>query len=82
VTLRATVSDPDGNRVTLRWWQHHDAGTYPGDIAVADPVAFETTFRVPDDATDGQTIHVVLEAQDDGVPSLTRYQRVVVTVRP
>jgi len=30
----------------------------------------------------GQTIHVILEATDGGTPSLTRYQRVVLTVQP
>jgi hypothetical protein len=27
----------------------------------------------------GKTIHVILEATDDGQPALTRYRRVVVT---
>jgi hypothetical protein len=35
---------------------------------------------VPNDATPGQTIQLVLEATDDGTPALTRYQRVVVSV--
>lgn len=80
VTLEGVIADPDGNALTVRWWQHHDAGTYAGDVAIATPNAAETTVRVPADATAGQTIHVILEAQDDGMPSLTRYQRVVITV--
>jgi len=80
VRLQAQVSDPDHNAVAVRWWQYNDAGTYPGDIALSAPAALETTFRVPDDAAPGQTIHVILEATDNGTPPLTRYQRVVVTV--
>ena len=82
VNLRGSVSDPDNNKVTTKWWQYNEAGTYTADIAVADANALETSFRVPDDATPGQTIHFILEATDDGTPTLTRYQRVVVTVRP
>jgi hypothetical protein len=82
VSLRGIVSDPDGNRVTTRWWQDYEAGTYPGDITVADANATVTTFRVPADARAGQTIHLILEATDDGAPTLTRYQRIIVTVRP
>ena len=82
VNLRGTVSDPDGNRVTARWWQDDEAGTYPGDVTIADPHATVTTFRVPADAGPGQTIHIILEATDEGTPTLTRYQRVIVTVRP
>jgi hypothetical protein len=80
VSLSGEVSDPDHDSVTTQWWQHNDAGTYPGDIAIADPSALATTFRVPDDAKAGQTIHVILEATDSGTPHLTRYQRVIVTV--
>jgi Protein of unknown function (DUF1593) len=81
VQLRGEVSDPDHNAVKATWWQYNDAGTYPGDIAFSDPATLTTSFRVPDDAGPGQTIDVILEATDDGIPPLTRYQRVVVTVQ-
>jgi hypothetical protein len=29
----------------------------------------------------GNTIHLILEVTDDGIPNLTRYQRVIITVR-
>ena len=81
VRIQGEVSDPDHDAVTTRWWQYNDAGTYPGDIVFSDPASLITIFRVPDDARPGQTIHVILEATDDGTPPLTRYQRVIVTVR-
>jgi len=81
VKLQGEVSDPDHNSVKVMWWQYNDAGTYPGDIAFSDPAALATTFRVPQDAKAGQTIDVILEATDNGSPPLTRYERVVVTVR-
>lgn len=81
VTLHGETSDPDHNEVNVTWWQYNDAGTYPGDIDFSNASRAETTFRVPDDAKSGQTIHVILEATDNGTPALTRYQRVVVTVK-
>ena len=39
-------------------------------------------MRESSDAQAGQTIHVILEATDNGTPSLTRYQRVIVTIQP
>ena len=81
VHLQGEVSDPDHNSVKVTWWQYNDAGTYPGDVTISDPTALTTTLRVPDDAKSGQTINVILEATDNGKPSLTRYQRVVVTVQ-
>jgi hypothetical protein len=79
VRLRGEVSDPDGNRVTLKWWQFADADTYPGQVTLANPTAVTTSFQMPADATPGQTIHVILEGTDNGSPALTRYQRVIVT---
>ena len=81
VRLEAIASDPDRNTVKVNWWQYNDAGTYPGDVTFSDPVALTTTFRVPDDAKIGETIHVILEATDNGAPPLTRYQRVIVRVQ-
>jgi len=81
VYLQGEVSDPDHDTTKVKWWQYNDAGTYPVDITFSGPAALATTFRVPEDARLGQTIHVILEATDNGTPPLTRYQRVVVTVR-
>lgn len=81
VRLQGKVSDPDHNSVKVTWWQYNDAGTYPGDIEIANPAALSTTFRVPANARPGQAIDLILEATDDGTPALTRYQRVVVTIQ-
>jgi len=81
VNLEGEVSDPDYNSVAVKWWQHNDAGTYPGDITFTAPTELKTSFRVPDDAKPGQTINIILEATDDGAPHLTRYARIIVTVQ-
>lgn len=80
IRLAGEVSDPDRDAVTVKWWQYR-AGSYPGEVAVANPSSATTDFRVPADATAGQTIHLILEATDNGTPALTRYQRVIVTVQ-
>ena len=36
---------------------------------------------IPKTAKGGETIHLILEATDAGTPALTRYQRVMITVR-
>jgi hypothetical protein len=80
IRLEGSASDPDGNAVTVRWWQWRDVGTYPGTVTFSNATALATSMRIPTDAVRGQTIQLVLEATDDGTPALTRYQRVVVTV--
>jgi hypothetical protein len=81
IRLDAVASDPDGNPVHVKWWRWKDVDTYPGDVTIASPNTFTTSMQLPADATAGQTIQLVLEATDDGTPPLTRYQRVIVTVR-
>jgi hypothetical protein len=60
------------------------AKVVPGSPEIADAIESEIEvtyqFVVPQDAEDGQTLHFILEVQDNGTPSLTAYQRVVVTV--
>ncbi len=79
VKLSGNASDPDGDKVSVKWWQFR-VGSYPKEVAVANPNSARTAFIVPAHAKPGQTIHLILEATDDGSPALTRYQRVIVTV--
>lgn len=81
VRLRGAVTDPDRDTVTVKWWHVQDAGTYPREIVIRNAAGLDAAFQIPSDAQPGQTIHVILEATDTGTPSLTRYQRVIVTAR-
>ncbi|WP_212611495.1 DUF1593 domain-containing protein [Sphingomonas gellani] len=75
VALRATTSDPDHDVVSLKWWVWKEAGTYKGDAKIA-----AGSLIVPADAKPGDTIQVIAEATDNGDPTLTRYDKVVITV--
>ena len=79
VRLKGVVSDPDGDVVSVRWW-HFKAGPYSGDVQIENATALIADVVVPADATAGQTIHIILEATDNGSLPLTRYQRVILTV--
>jgi hypothetical protein len=82
IDLMGSVQDPDGDGVTVKWWQYAEADSYPGRVTLSDSTALATHLRVPTDATSGETIHLILEATDDGTPALTRYQRIIVSVMP
>ncbi|MFG6199004.1 nucleoside hydrolase-like domain-containing protein [Nonomuraea sp. JJY05] len=91
VHLSARATDPDGDKLSSRWWQYQEAGSYQGaveittdgDTATAAPGRHSSraSFTVPADARPGSTIHVIVEVKDDGSPALTAYQRIIVTVR-
>jgi len=112
VTLHANASDPDGDRLSFKWWRYFEADTYEeSKVAKKDTVPEvvdglqlglqrelaegETTdtieltgkdsdtvsFTVPDDAKSGDTLHIIVEVQDDGAHELKHYQRVILTVK-
>jgi len=77
--LSAKGTDPDGNRLSYRWFVYPEAGTNRGEVSLSGTDLPSTYFTAPKDGV-GRTIHVVLQVTDDGTPPLTRYRRVVVTV--
>ena len=76
------TSDPDGDKLSYSWWQYEEADTYPGTVSIENSTGQEASLTVPADALNGQSIHIVCEVKDDGSPQLTRYQRVVIKVKP
>ena len=80
IRINGEVSDPDGNSVSVKWWQFH-VGSYPNKVEISNPDKAQTEVLIPNDAIGGQTIHLILEATDNGTPSLTRYQRMIITIK-
>lgn len=78
--LEGMVSDPDGDTITVKWWQYEEVDSYPGRVSLSDPSSPTTSVEVPADAAPGRTIHLILEATDDGTPALTHYQRIIVDI--
>ena len=74
------TKDPDKDNLTYSWWQYIEAGTYSGNVKIEGMQGVHASVIVPEDAKPGNTIHVICEVTDDGVPQLTRYQRVVIQV--
>lgn len=80
IRLNGAVSDPDGNTVAINWWQFQ-VGSYPNKVTISKENSTQAEVLIPKDAVGGQTIHLILEGVDNGTPSLTSYQRVIITVR-
>lgn len=81
VRLVGWARDPDRDAVTPSWWQYGESDTYPGTVDISGAETWTPRFTVPADAHAGDTIHIVLEVSDGGSPQLTRYDRVIATVK-
>lgn len=75
------TTDPDADKLNFYWWQYEEADAYNGTIKINNAKMETASFKVPFDAVKGETIHIVCEVTDNGIPQLTRYQRVVVTIK-
>ena len=77
----ATSSDPDGNRLSTTWIVYPEAGTCHEVLTLSSSDGESTSFVAPK-VESSQTVHVILQLEDDGSPTLTSYRRAVIEVRP
>ena len=81
ISLKASATDPDGNQLSYKWWQYREAGNSDLIIKITNKNSPVTTIDLPDDAPLGASFHLILEVSDNGTPSLTRFQRVIITIK-
>jgi hypothetical protein len=74
------TTDPDGDKLTYKWWRYEEADTCRGSVNIEGSGEQDASLTVPAEAKAGETIHLICEVRDAGAPPLTRYQRVVLTI--
>jgi hypothetical protein len=83
-TLKLDLSastDPDGDQLRYSWWHYREPSSFKGEVTIRNAGADVTEVQIPPNATPGQTVHLIGQVTDSGKPSLTRYTRVIATVR-
>jgi hypothetical protein len=81
-------SDPDNNALSFEWFYYGEPSTIVLDtsrkgllLKIEDYDKINAWFTAPK-VKKPETMHIILAVTDNGVPPLTRYQRVIITVTP
>ncbi len=83
LVLDATGStDPDGDSLSFRWYHYPEAGSWKTPIKMDHADNLHRRSFIAPPVTKAETAHFILEVTDKGMPALTRYQRVIVTITP
>jgi hypothetical protein len=77
----AGSTDPDGDPLRYYWWHYREPGSYKGEASIRDSDKAVAYVQLPADARSGDTLHLIAEVADSGKPPITRYARVIITVR-
>lgn len=80
--------DPDGHEVEVRWWIYPEASSlrdakgqrFPENVTLSATRGLSTSLVAPA-VKKPETLHIILEVEDRGTPSLFAYRRAVLTVR-
>ena len=75
------TKDPDGDKLTFKWWQYKEAGSYNTLVNLQNSNVDQVSFIAPK-VSKPETIHIILEVSDNGSPSLKSYQRIIFEVIP
>ena len=70
-------SDPDGDNLSFKWWIQRDAGNCPEGIVI-DSHGSQSAISIPDNTRHAE-IHIICEVEDDGIPNLNAYRRIIVS---
>ncbi len=80
LSAEGTDAGDDGQIVKVTWWIYREAGTLEG-ATLTRMNGLNTEIVLPVANRPG-TVHVILQAEDDGTPHLFAYRRVVIQVTP
>ena len=76
----AGTYDPDGDKVSYRWFVYKEACSYDDPVNIKNDTAQQAHFIAPKVKSPG-TIHIILEVKDNGEPNLVSYRRIITTIK-
>lgn len=81
-TFNAALStDPDGDALSFKWFQYHEAGSSTLILDTKNENMANVEIKLPE-VEKAESFHLILQVTDSGTPALTRYKRLILNVLP
>lgn len=74
--------DPDGDSLSFHWFAYREAGSAKAAVTIEGAENSVGAWMTAPKVEKPETVHIILKVTDRGSPALTRYQRIIVTVKP
>lgn len=75
-------TDPDGDHLSFLWFNYPEAGSYNKMININGAENAHGAYVTAPEVEKKETAHFILKVTDKGIPSLSRYKRIIVTILP
>lgn len=76
------TTDPDGDNFGFLWFNYPEAGTYKKLIKIDGTENAHNAHIIAPKVDKEVTAHFILKVTDKGVPQLSSYKRIIVTIKP
>lgn len=70
--------DPDKNNLSFLWFVYREAGRFTGNFSLAENAQATVQLEIPS-IGEGESLHIICQVRDDGVPSLFSYRRIIIS---
>jgi hypothetical protein len=74
--------DPDGDNISFLWFNYPEAGSYKKLIKIEGTENAHGAWIKAPLVEKTETAHFILKVTDKGTPALSRYKRIIVTIKP
>jgi len=76
------TTDPDGDSFSFLWFNYPEAGTYKKPLKVNGAENIHMAHFTAPIVDKKETVHFILKVTDRGIPQLSSYKRIIVTIEP
>ena len=73
--------DPDEDNISFLWFHYPEASSYKQSISLGAENVHGVFLKAPEVKKE-ETIHIILKVTDKGTPALSRYKRIILSVKP